>query len=304
MLCLDPRALENYLPHRGVNLMVDEVAIAEGGQQSTMRTVVPDGDVRGRGILARRDGNGRRVWYEPFLGEALALTGVALLHEQLAPKGLVGVFSAISRAEFTGTARQDLPVQGEADIKRSRSDFWQFGCRFSQEGKTVFVAEIMAGAAPLAEIASAAPRPGQMPPGEAPQADFSWKDARLRFIDRVLECRADGAGGQLRGWYAYPTDHPFVATHFPGAALMMGVTQWAVIADAAWEASVRLGLGPRVQASGTITRPDGTEVVDVRELVLDASDGVPAIRSTKRVAFREPVRPGDALVITIQVQPC
>jgi hypothetical protein len=84
---------------------------------------------------------------------------------------------------------------------------------------------------------------------------------------------------------------------------MMGVTQWAAVADAAWIARNRFGIAGAVVANGGIRRQDGSEVMDVRDLVLEPGGGVPRLTSTKRIAWREPVRPGDGLLVEVTVAP-
>jgi hypothetical protein len=59
---------------------------------------------------------------------------------------------------------------------------------------------------------------------------------------------------------------------------------------------MKLGL-KACTASGSVKRPDGSEVAEVRELALVDDGGVPRVASLRRIAFREPVRPGDTLLI-------
>jgi hypothetical protein len=75
------------------------------------------------------------------------------------------------------------------------------------------------------------------------------------------------------------------------------------VADAALLAADRLGV-EAVRCSGSLQREDGTEIISVRDLELDRRDGLPRIRSTKRVVFKEPVRPGDDVAIVVRVEPC
>jgi 3-hydroxymyristoyl/3-hydroxydecanoyl-(acyl carrier protein) dehydratase len=85
--------------------------------------------------------------------------------------------------------------------------------------------------------------------------------------------------------------------------LMMGVTQWAAIADATFAAAKRFALSGSVTAQGTIKRVDGAEILDVRDLVLAVEPGkTPRITATKRIAFREPVIPGDAITVEVTVK--
>ena len=302
-LTLGPDALKDYLPHRGVNLLPDEVVLSADRTIATSRTRIPVKDVRGRELMGRTGPNGVQCWYEPFLGELMALTGVPLLHERLAPAGQVAVFSMISRIAFHRPARLDADVVGHAQITRDRGGFTVFLTWAEQDGERLLEAEVMSGVATLAQISSAPIRPlttahsgHAVEPGQ-----FAWKRPHVRFVDRVIN--ADATTGRLLASYHYPHEHPLVPGHFPGAPLMMGVTQWAAVADAAWVARNTFGLGTKVVANGVVKRQDGSEVLDVRDLVLTDVGGLPFIAATKRLAFREPVRPGDGLLIDVTVKP-
>ena len=296
---LSPTDLEAYLPHRGVNMIPDEIEILPGGTSVVARVgpVDPD-DARGRGLFARSDGAGGRCWCEPFLGEILALAGVSLLRERLSAEGKEGVYSSISRIRINGPLDMNQPIEASAEISRDRGAFTQFTGRIKQNGVVMLDGEMMSGAAPLAEVASQPARPGSGVGSEALQADCSYKQPSLRFIDDVRSF--DAEAGHLVAGYTYPTDHPFVPGHFPDAALMMGVTQWLSVFDAGHEAMVRQGL-TTAMVNGALKREDGTEIVDVRDLKIVIENGVPFIRETKRVAFREPVRPGDGLLADVTI---
>jgi 3-hydroxymyristoyl/3-hydroxydecanoyl-(acyl carrier protein) dehydratase len=182
---------------------------------------------------------------------------------------------------------------GHAEITRDRAPFTVFGTWAEVDGEKVLEAEVMSGVSTLAEVCGRPPRPLPLPPSE-PVADFAWKGRAIRFVDGVAAY--DAAGRRITCTYTYPTDHPFVPGHFPGAPLMMGVTQLAAVADAGWVLLQRLGLGGGT-VSGSVKRPDGSEVAEVRELQLADDGGVPRIAALRRIAFREPVRPGDTLLI-------
>ena len=299
---LSPADLEQHLPHRGVNLFLDEVVIAEDGQSSVASTTVPAGDERGRELLGRIE-DGQRVWIEPFLGEMLALAGIPLITEQLAAEGKVAVFSAMSRVEVHRSVAMDRVAEAHAKILRNRGSFVQFGAEIIQDGESCLVAEIMSGGAAMSDITA---QPVKPPPagfgGEALTANFSAKAPSMCFIDGVQAF--DAEAGTLTATYVYPEDHPFVPGHFPDAPLMMGVTQWQAIIDAAWEARTRCGIAGPIQAAGRIVRPDGSEVVSIRDIELEERNGLPFVRLTKRIVFREPVRPGDGVLVEVEVAAC
>lgn len=298
---LDATALESYLPHRGLNLLPDSVSLSADRLHAVSRTRVPEGDPRGRRLFTRRDAAGVDCWYEPFLAELMALTGVPLLNDRLAPNGQVAVFSMISKLTFYASAPIGRELIGYADITRDRGTFTQFSTRAEVDGVKILDAEVMSGVAPFSALsARPADRTSAPTGGEAVDpALFPEKAAAIRFVDRVLE--ADASNGRVLCSYTYPTDHPLVPGHFPKAAVMMGVTQWAAFVDATRIAAQRFGLGERVIANGTIRRAGagagGGEVLDVRDLDLRIEGGRARIAATKRIAFRDPVLPGESLLI-------
>lgn len=302
-LTLDQETLKTRLPHRGHNIIPDLVTLSPDLLSATSTTHIPVNDLRGRELLGRRDRGEGRWLYEPMLAELLALTGVPLLHDQLAPGGQVAVFSMISKLVLPELAPLHKAITGYATITRNRNGFTSFSTRAECDGRILLEAEVMSGSAVMAEIASFPVRPfhGQLPTEVIPPGLLDYKPKHLRFADAIMH--AEASERKLATVYTYPTNHPFCPTHFPGASLMMGVTQWGAVADAAWIARHRFGIITDVVAQGTIKRQDGSEVCDVRDLVIGDFDGSPRLKSTKRIAWREPVRPGDGLIIEVTVAP-
>lgn len=290
---LDPKSLEAHLPHRGCNMLPDRVEVEDNGKIARAYATVLPGDARGREVMGRTAGCGKPCWYEPFVFEFLALTGIPLLTPRLAPAGQVAVFSSISRVSFNCQVPFAGKLVGHAEITRDRAPFTVFGTWAEVDGQRVLEAEVMSGVSTLAEVCSRPAKPLPLPPAE-PVAEFGWKQRPIRFVDGVAAW--DAAAKKITCTYTYPHDHPFVAGHFPGAPLMMGVTQFAAVCDAAWVAAQKLGL-KGCTASGSVKRPDGSEVAEVRELTLVDDNGVPRVSFLRRIAFREPVRPGDTLLI-------
>lgn len=300
---LNYQDLEQYLPHRGINILPDELIISDDGNCGVTHTRVPEDDPRGRRIFGRDDGQGNWVWSEPFLGELMALTGVPLLAKELAEDGKVSVFSKISNVNMTRLIPMNAEITGKTTITRRRSAFTVFSCQAYIGDEQVLDSEVLSGAAALSEIASSPVQQLESDAGD-PITKPDWKDPHMHFADRVL--KTDESNGQLLASYVYPEDHPLVPGHFPHAALMMGVTQWAAIADAAWEARRRFGLTEAISVDGRIYRPDGSDIVNVRDLQMEVSgeSKLPRIRSTNRIAFRDPIRPGDGVFIEVTVKAC
>jgi 3-hydroxymyristoyl/3-hydroxydecanoyl-(acyl carrier protein) dehydratase len=301
-LTLDAEGLKAYLPHRGANLIVDTVTMNADFTLAQSRTHVTPGDSRGRELFGRAGAGGVMCWYEPFLLELLALTGVALLKPRLTPDR-VAAFSMASRVIFHRQAPLYGDILGHAQITRDRGGFTVFSSFAECEGQRLLDTEVMSGVVAIDRQGTGSIRPlvSAQVGHPADASLFAWKLPHLRFVDRVIE--SDATSGRLVASYHYPHDHPFVPGHFPDGALMMGMSQFAMAADAAWLARNAFGYTGGVMAQGTLKRQNGDEVLDIRDLQLTVEGGLPRIAGTRRLAFREPVRPGDGLLAEVTVKP-
>ena len=293
--------LEDYLPHRGPNMLLDSVVI-EDATQAIAEVCVPAGDERGRELFGRTNATGERFWQETVLAELAALSGLPLIKERLDAAGHVGVFSTISKINCKELVPMASNLEIKTEIQRERNAFVQFGVTMFVGDEVVFTAELMSGGAAMESIASGEVKPLSGDSGAIIAADlFAWKPAAMQFVRSIREL--DHEAGTAIVDYIYPTDHPIVAGHFPGAPLMMGVTQWQAVCDAAWAAKKELAIDGPIAVNGSITHCDDGQVVDIRDVRMDEQDGVPFISSAKRVAFRNTVAPGDGLLIKVAVQP-
>jgi 3-hydroxymyristoyl/3-hydroxydecanoyl-(acyl carrier protein) dehydratase len=300
---LDAAALTAFLPHRGMNLMPDHVWLSADRTKAKSRTRIMPGDARGREGFGRRSDDNMPYWYEPMLGELMALTGIALQHQQLASAGRIGVFSMIANLVIHSLAPLYGEVLGRADITRDRGSFTMYSTSAEIEGKPLLSAEVMSASLLTSDIANIPAISSEIDDRGEPidPTWLSWKPEHLRFAQRLVA--SDAAAGTVTVAFRYPATHPFVPGHFPNAPVMMGVTQWAAIADAAVVAARRFGMSGTIIANGALTRPNGEEVVDVRDLVLE-NVGTPAVRiaRTKRIAFRGMVAPESTLLSTVTVK--
>ena len=148
-IVLDHKALEGHLPHRGCNLLPDRVELSDDGKKAYSFARITAGDPRGREILGRRDGSGAACWYEPFLFEYLALTGIPLLSQRLAAAGQVAVFSSISRIAFHRQAPLHGELVGFTEMTRDRAPFAVFSSWAEINGVRIMEGEVMSGASTM-----------------------------------------------------------------------------------------------------------------------------------------------------------
>jgi 3-hydroxyacyl-[acyl-carrier-protein] dehydratase len=93
------------------------------------------------------------------------------------------------------------------------------------------------------------------------------------LIDRVLECRLGESIVALKNVTA---NEPFFVGHFPGMPVMPGVLLVEAMA----------------QAGGTLAWESAGEKV---------RDKVPYLAGVEKARFKQPVRPGDQLIITVKI---
>ena len=290
------KALEDFLPHRGTNLIIDAVEIESADKGHTSLRIAR-GDALGRDVILRRGPRGEEFITEVFLVEHLALGAICVLRREL-PPGHIFFFSSILNFDFAEFAKAGEELSGTVSRKKDRGAFRRFEARLSGEGgREICSGEIMAYTAPI-ESARGEPTSGDEPPRceSVEPSLFDWKDERLILLDGLVERREGGA----RFSYRYPADHVFVPGHFPGNPVMMGVVEWQAMADAAWAYARACGLAGEKRFSGSLTKAGGGggAVADVKGLVMEIEES-PLIRSVRRVSFRGMARPGDVLLIDV-----
>ena len=215
--------------------------------------------------------------------------------------GAIAVFSMISKFKRLAPVLLHEPIQADVRITRERKDFTVQTGEISQDGQVKVTAEIMSGWAPADSIAAAEPRSEAGPERRQAVAPPVDRDPSLGFLVRHYH-GADADNADLhRGSYTYPSDHVLVPGHFPAGGVMMGVTQWAAVAELAGTVA-QANNWQSVTVSGGLSRPNGDRIVDVRGLQLSLVDGSVVIESTSRIAFRDLVRPGETVLSEINIE--
>lgn len=311
-LSLDQAAICALIPHRFENVLIDQVTCTDAGSEATL-TIHP-GEPAGRDIFLRTDGP-QPALIEHAIPEYLALASLCQLGDL--GEGHVGFFSTISNFKQSGRLPAGEPANAALTRERDRGPFRRFkGKVANAQGTHVASADIMAfildttaGEAGQEERRRV-PLPAMDEDRPLPAGAFWWKRPELCFVSHCLHL--DLAKREATLGYVYPPDHPLTKGHFPGNPVMMGVTQWAAASDALdWLAFALINAGEascptEIKADVLLQKDDGTVVAEVGGVVnryTRTDDGrvLPETVATKRIGFRDMVRPGEQVITSVSL---
>jgi 3-hydroxymyristoyl/3-hydroxydecanoyl-(acyl carrier protein) dehydratase len=311
--------LADYLPHRGLNVLLDSIALfqadeqtAHGGALARGELAIAPGDQAGRDIFLRDSAAGGRVIMEQATAEILALGSLATLRDEFGSQGK-GFFSSISNFRQTAPLPAGVPLTVDVFQTRRRAPFCGYRGAVSAAGRAAASCEILAFYAhPKLGTADIVAEAGEKKTSSVPVVTenkpvdagrFRWKRPEMVFIHRRVH--ADPAARAATYAYTYPANHPHVPGHFPGAAVMMGIAQWCAAADALHDAAQDFGrAAAQVNGAADVVRADGTIVCEVKGLSLSyAAPGAPPdLAATKKIGFRDMVRPGEEIFIRVRME--
>ncbi len=300
------------IPHRFENVLIDEADCTDAGASAALR--IENDDPLNRGFFARTDGD-EPTLLEHALAEHLALVALC----QLGPlgPGELGFFSAINNFQQSGRLPLSEPIYSELTRERDRGAFRRFkGSVLNARKEVVAKADIMAfimdTTQPQTDERKRLPLP-EMNICEAVSLDaYFWKRPELCFVAALR--RLDAEAGEAVLSYTYPADHPLTRGHFPGNPVMMGITQWIGASDALDQVAFARSQAGELPLPGSLTadvliqKSDGTVAAEISGLVNRyEQDAAGRLRSettaTKRIGFRDIVRPGDELVYSVSARP-
>ncbi len=318
---LEGPQLEGVLPHRGRNLIIDrdECYTKEGEPFGEAALLLADGDEAGRDIFLRGAAGGKAVMEFAF-AEHLALNAISVLKSvgEGLKEGDICYFASITGSKTSREIAGGEQLCSIVSRKADKGPFRRFsGAIATATGEPVAQCDINSFTLHLDDEA---PR-DMLKKGEVvaceidepvDRAVFGWKHAAMVFVDSMVSIGEEERTAAFS--YAYPADHPFAAGHFPGNPIMMGITQWMCVSDAAMWLARELVLRGAIAAgdleivcSGELLRDDGTIVAEVKKMTKRCTIGAggevdaPELVSTKRVVFRDMVRPGEPLRVRARI---
>lgn len=301
----------DIIPHRFENVLIDQAERNEAGCTATL--TIAENDPDGRDIFLRTEDAGRFV-LEHALVEYIALAAVCQLGDL--GEGRVGFFSTITNFQQTAKLPAGQPMAARLERQRDRGAFRRFrGEVFGSQDSPAASADIMAVIVDTRETRPdqerrQVPLPAMGQSVEVQRSPYCWKRPEMCFVSEC--CRLDLEARQATLGYTYPVDHPFTKGHFPGNPVMMGITQWIAASDALdWLVfgmveSGQLPCPCQVTADAVIQRPDGSVVAETTGLTNryqrdNAGRLVSQTVATKRISFRDMVRPAERIVCGVSI---
>jgi len=295
------------LPHRFENVLLDSCAVNSESLESNFQVTLAPDDTAGRGLFLKQGSSGTWEVMTPFLVEMIALGAIAGSGD--IPEGKNAFFAAISNFKRDGIFSSGQLLEGSTVFQGERGGLFRYAGQTAC-GTATAEAKLMAvyvdqngGAAQPAQATK------ELPPLDlrTPIPHPDCKAPAMFFLDQLRYCTADP--GEIVCSYTYPLDHPLTKGHFPGAPVMMGVSQWLMLEDACYVLARELARTGKytMECNADIVKADGSPVCEIRKAVVDIYSGCPGIKdqadlvATKKISFKGAVKPGEELLIHMTV---
>ncbi len=299
---LSPTETLERLPHRHENIIIDEVTCIQDGEISQAElSVTLSLEDPARAIFLRTLPNGEIVALTPVFMEILALASVVCT-----PKNAhqILIYAGIAMFKKVHDLKAGEKASGVVTRKRGRGVFINCEAQlYTDDNRLVCTSELTAALVDRTLLEQSddltakrsIPLPVQTCAIAIDKPRYG-KDLRMVVADTIVHLAED----MIVTRYRYPEDHPFVRGHFPGNPVMMGVMQWMAIEDAfqayAWHYYTAATLPETVTLEGTLIRADGAIVAEIKGYKARLTgDAFCELIETKKVIFREPLRPGETV---------
>jgi len=301
---LQRKDIEDYIPHRYENFLLDELTTTKDGDvvgsHFTLQ-INPDDDL-GRQIFSKQKYPDKKTILTPILMEILALASIVSTDKL--PPGYLAFYAMISDFVFKSDFYLGEKISGSVVQKSNKRGFYRFsGQLVNASGQEICSGSITAA---IQDVS------GGMPETESkimamPSFNLSIdvrdqnkiKSQDMFLCDQIVYW--DQENNDFVTKYVYKKDNPLTKGHFPGNPVMMGVMQWQLVEDAVFALSTQLDAGDyTIGCDAFIVRENGAIVADVKRAEIVVTDGYAEIVKTKRVAFREIVNPEETLFVILK----
>tara|TARA_B100001121_G_scaffold310031_1_gene339128 strand:- start:1323 stop:2249 length:927 start_codon:yes stop_codon:yes gene_type:complete len=294
--------IEERIPHRYENLLLDECTVAD--DRSEFNVQLNDEDPQGRHIFLTNHLNSRAL-PTPILAEIAALA--CIVSAGKIKPGTFAYFAAITNFKIeNGPIDGHAKLTGTTEKMSGKNGFYKY--RFSMShSEQQATGQLMAFYDTTGESGGDT-EPIALDPAlmatlslGTPIAPNASKAHDMTFVDAIHHHSESNA---IYG-YSYPKHHPLVKGHFPGNPVMMGVCQWLMLEDAMAHYLSEYHHKDRqsITCNAQLFKSDHTKVCEIKSatLVGQYHNGKWHIHTSavKKVMFKQRVQPNDQLYIYI-----
>ena len=302
-----------YIPHRFENILVDHCypvdTVSEDKVVGRHDISIERGEALGRDLFLRQFREGEYILLNSFIAEILALS--AIINAGGVESDSIAFFAAITKFKVEGHLPESKQWEGSIKKVSDKGGFYRFNGVLSHESANGSC-DIMAFYMKKDQIKD----PSDDEKVEIPTLamntyiePFGFKQPSMMAVSHLRGI--DSESYSCICSYRYPEEHALVKGHFPDEPVMMGVMQWMMVEDAVlvWAKETHKKGRFTVACDAKILSADGRAVCDIQKVVCQVYLGVEAILDqaelleTKKVAFRSRVKPGDELLICLNITP-
>lgn len=310
--------IKTYIPHRHENLVIDAIQVNAEEGLGKLTLCIQENDSLGRDIFAKQKYKNKKTLI-PELAMEIGALGSIISTSQI-PDGFLVFFATISNFSKKKEFWLGEPIFGTVKKLGWKANFLKYTSEFfTQSGELISSGDMMASYIDMTKPNDPTAEKKTVPLpkidctisiqalNQVKRPDMFLCDEILHFNPETNECTSS---------YHYPTDHPLVRGHFPGNPVLMGIMQWMMVEDAAlfltneWGKTGRQGTHTFI-CDADIIKENGVLVADAKGIIIEThypSDSTPdsecnmytEIIETKRLSFRDMVKPGETLFANIK----
>jgi 3-hydroxymyristoyl/3-hydroxydecanoyl-(acyl carrier protein) dehydratase len=288
---LNQQDIATYILHRHENLLLDTIT------NESLTLKISDNDLLNRHFFKTTYHNNTAQLLSTISMEILALAGI--VSSGKTPAGKMVVFAGILNVSLYAPLPFNQPISGTVKKISDKGGFIKYAGELSSNETQLASGQMLAFIADE-NATNTAPKPIENCPniqsGTPVEKKPDHKHPELYMIDQYISGNETSCLTQ----YTYPSTHPLTRGHFPQNPIMMGVLQWATVEDACREYASRYYPNQSITLTGNaiIFKADATLVAEVKQFevsIFGETSTVAFITKTKRISYRQMIRPNDTI---------
>ena len=300
---LTQETIKKHIIHRYENLLLDSITTLETEEFSgNLSLDIKEKDPLNRSIFLKKHINNKLTLQTPILMEILALASIVVSGKL--KKNEMVIFAAISNFELHTHNKTNNPIKGHVTRLNAKKNFLKYKGSINQNNSLIATGEMTAFFTEISH-SNTPEKTSFTPPTKAIYTinkSNRHKDSEMIIADELLSNE-----DSIITRYTYPKNHTLIKGHFPGNPLMMCVMQWMSIEDAlcAYLEYNHIYESCHWQCDASIYNQLHHKIADFKGVTLQSwinhanTLNQTEIISTKRINFRNMVKPNDTIYTSI-----